>query len=161
MTKQRQASLLTILLIAGALGFFAWRNPGARAVLPASVTPSGEATPQDAVYSMLDAARSGDVPKYLSAYGGEVATALSRARDESPDFAGYLRDSNAALKGVAVMEPQSLSNSEVRIRVEYVYADRNEIQYFHLEKVSGAWKITRLEAAERINTPVPYGTPVQ
>ncbi len=47
------------------------------------------------------------------------------------------------------------------MRVEYVYQDRNEAQSMYLEKLSGAWKIARVEAAERVKTLIPYGTPVQ
>jgi hypothetical protein len=45
--------------------------------------------------------------------------------------------------------------------VEYVYQDRNEAQIMHLEKAGNDWKIARVDGAERVKTPVPYGTPVQ
>jgi hypothetical protein len=86
---------------------------------------------------------------------------LERARSESADFAKYLRDSNAALKGIAVTEPETLSDREVKARVEYVYQDRNEVQYFYLQKLRDGWKISRVDSAERVKTLVPYGTPVK
>ena len=110
---------------------------------------------------MMDAARNGDVKKYMANYTGEMARSLERARSESGDFAKYLRDSNAALKGIAVMEPQSQSEREAKVRVEYVYQDRTEAQYFYLEKAARGWKISRVEAAERVKTIIPYGTPVE
>lgn len=135
-----------------------------KADLRASITgiaQRSDPTPQDAIYAMLDSARVGDIKKYMASYTGEMAQALQRARSESTDFAKYLRDSNAAIKGIAVMEPQAVSDREVKTRVEYVFEDRNEVQFFYLDKMSGGWKISRVDSSERIKTLVPYGTPVQ
>jgi hypothetical protein len=120
-----------------------------------------EATPQDSIYAMLDAAHAGDVTKYLACYTGEMSQSMNRARAESQDFAKYLRDSGAGLKGIAVMEPQPQPDGQMQLRVEYVYQDRNEAQFFYLAKISGEWKISRIETAERVKTLLPYGTPVQ
>jgi hypothetical protein len=76
-------------------------------------------------------------------------------------FAKYLRDSNAGLKGVAVSDPQEITDSEVKVRVEYVYQDRNEAQTMYLERTPKGWKISRMDADERIQTLVPYGMPVK
>jgi hypothetical protein len=72
-----------------------------------------------------------------------------------------LKDSNAAIKGVAISEPQQLTDTQVKVRVEYVYQDRNEAQMMYLEKQSGIWRITQVDSTERVKTLVPYGTPVQ
>ena len=148
-----------VLLVAGAsaLGVRnAWRRSQPR--------PAGAQTaPQDPIYAMLDAARQGDVNAYLRCYTGPMRAALEASVRESgaEGFAQYLRDSNAPLKGVAINQPERLSGSESRVRVEYVYQDRNEVQYLSLEKVGPAWKIARVNGAERVKTLVPYGTPVQ
>ena len=160
MSKQAKARIVTILILAIALGVIVVRKADLRASLT-GLTQRSQATPQDAIYAMLDAARNGDVKKYMSAYAGEMAQSLERARSESADFAKYLRESNAALKGIAVMEPESQSDGAVKVRVEYVYQDRNEAQFFYLQKTVGTWKIARIETAERVKTIVPYGTPVQ
>ncbi len=120
-------------------------------------------TPQDAVYRMLDAARAGDVNAYVACYSGQMETSLRRSIGETTEagFAKYLKDSNAAIKGVAIAEPQLLSEREVKLRVEYVYQDRNEAQTVYLEKAGARWKIARVEGVERVKTLVPYGTPVQ
>jgi hypothetical protein len=113
---------------------------------------------------MLDAARDGDVKKYLAAYTGSMETALRQSIAESSDtaFRKYLQDSNSALKGVAVMAPEAVAGDrEVKVRVEYVYQDRNEAQTMNLEKTASGWKIARVDSAERVKTLVPYGTPVQ
>ena len=148
------------LILAAALGIVVSRKGDLRASI-VGITRRTAPTPQDAIYAMLDAARAGDVKKYLSSYTGDMERALERARTESEDFSKYLRDSNAAIKGIAVMEPQPVSDREVKARVEYVFQDRNEVQYVYLAKMCGAWKISRVDSSERVKTLVPYGTPVQ
>jgi hypothetical protein len=73
----------------------------------------------------------------------------------------YLKDMNSPIKGVALNDPAPISEREVKVRVEYVFQDRNEVQIFYLEKAGADWKITRMENSERVKTLVPYGTPVQ
>jgi len=156
MKKNRIAQILTAAALGTALLVVV-----ARQRRPADVQPRD--TPQSAVYAMLDAARDGDVKRYLACYTGPMENALQRAIAESgePKFAAYLKETNAAVKGVAVMPPEALSDREVKLRVEYVYQDRNEVQTLYLEKAGNAWRIARLETAERIKTLVPYGTPVE
>ena len=171
MNRQRIAQVLTVLILAAALGATVvrqrgWKMPNWNTVtgnLSRSQQPA-ESTPQDAIYAMLAAARDGDVNKYLAAYTGSMETALRQSIAESSDaaFRKYLQDTNAALKGVAVMAPDAASGDrEVKVRVEYVYQDRNEAQTMNLEKTASGWKIARVDSAERIKTLVPYGTPVQ
>jgi hypothetical protein len=121
-----------------------------------------EATPEDAIYGMLDAARKGDVQKYLSAYSGPMQASLQQsiADSSNSNFRQYLQDTTATLKGVAVMAPE-INDREAKARVEYVYQDRNEAQNMYLEKTATGWKITRVETAQRVKTLVPYGTPVK
>ena len=118
--------------------------------------------PQDTVYALLAAARAGDIKGYLSNYTGAMEAALRQSLAESGDaaFSAYLVKSNADVKGVAVAEPQPVSDSEVKVRVEYIYQDRNEAQILYLDKGPGGWKISRADSDERIKTLIPYGTPV-
>jgi len=160
MSKQRRAQILTISLLAAIIAVAIVRNTGLRASIP-QITQRAEATPQDTIYAMLDAARAGDVRKYLAAYTGQMEHSLKQAISESADFSRYLKESNAAIKGIAVQEPQALSDREVKASVEYVYQDRNEAQVMYLERTPGGWRIARVDAAERIKTLIPYGTPVQ
>lgn len=155
MTKERKARIVTVAILAAAVvGIVVFKR------IPATVTPP---KPQDAVYRMLDAARDGDVKKYLSAYSGQMEASLKQAIAESGEaaFSKYLKDSNAAIKGVAIMEPQTLTEREVKLKVEYVYQDRNESQQMYVENTPGGWRIARVDSAERVKTLVPYGTPVQ
>jgi hypothetical protein len=158
--NKRKAQIVTMLVLVVALGVIVVRKADLRGSI-AGFAQRQDPTPQDAIYAMLDAARAGDVKKYLASYTGEMEQSLERAKSESADFAKYLRDSNAALKGIAVTEPQPLSDREVKARVEYVYQDRNEVQYFYLQKLPGGWKIARVDSAGRVKTLVPYGTPVK
>jgi len=169
MKQERKAQLLTIVLMASALLVVlgqksGWRMPKIRASdLAPKAAAKAEPTPQDAIYGMLDAARAGDVKAYLASYTGQMESALRQSLAETTEsgFAKYLKDSNAAIKGVAISEPQSLTDREMKVRVEYVYQDRNEAQTMYLEKLPGAWKIARVDGVERVKTLVPYGTPVQ
>jgi hypothetical protein len=125
--------------------------------------PNSPAGPQDTIYGMLDAARTGNVGAYVGSYSGALQASLREAARESTEkgFAEYLQDSNLTIKGVAVSEPQQVSETVVNVRVEYVYQDRNEAQNLRLEKTNGGWKIAAVDEAERVKTLVPYGTPVK
>ncbi len=150
-------TLATLVLAAGfsVARVRGWRLGGAE---PAS--PPG---PENAVYSMLASARGGNVAAYLASFSGPLEASLRESVRESgeAEFAKYLKDSNAALKGVAVGAAQKLDETGVNVRVEYVYQDRNEVQTMRLENMSDGWKITRIDGAERAKTLVPYGTPVR
>lgn len=165
MTTQRKAQAITIAILVGALGVAAWRKGIIKAPnLPATVSAQkNETTPQDVIYAMFDAARDGKVSDYVNAHTGQMEQSLRKAISEQGDaaFAQYLRESNAPIKGVALQDPQQLTDREVKVRVEYVFQDRNEIQYMYLERIGNTWKIARVDAAERIKTLVPYGTPVR
>jgi len=169
MTKERKTQIVTIGVLAAAFGVVLAQKTGWKLsdvkvgdIVP-SPAPKAEPSPQDAIYAMLDAARVGDVKAYLTSYTGQMDAALKQSLAETTEasLAKYLKDSNAAVKGIAISEPQTVTDREVKVRVEYVYQDRNEAQTMYLEKVSGGWKISRVDGAERVKTLVPYGTPVQ
>ena len=92
-----------------------------------------------------------------------METALRQTLNETsePAFAKYLRDSNAALKGVALSDPQKITDREEKVRVEYVYQDRNEAQVMYLERRPDGWKIARADSEERVKTLIPYATPMK
>jgi hypothetical protein len=76
------------------------------------------------------------------------------------NFADYLKTSNASVQGVALSPPQTVTAGLAKVRVEYVYRDRNEVQFVYLSRSSSGWKISRVDGAERIKTLVPFGTAV-
>jgi hypothetical protein len=145
-------AVLVVLLTVGLVHKTGWR-PQARAI----------AEPQDAIYAMLGAARAGDTKAYLASFSGpmEITLRQTLAETTEPDFAKYLKDSQAAIKGVAVSDPEKATDREAKVRVEYIYQDRNEAQVMYLEKGPRGWKISRADSDERIKTLIPYGTPVK
>lgn len=158
MKQHRKAQVVTLAVLLAALCVGIVRKTGWR--LP---EPGAGQDPQDAIYAMLGAARAGDVKAYLASYTGPMEAALRQALAETtePGFAKYLRDSNAPIRGVAVSDPQRTTDLEAKVRVEYIYQDRNEVQTMYLEKGSNGWKISRADSDERLTTLIPYGTPVK
>ena len=138
-----------------------WRLPasGSEALFAGSEESN---QPTDTINRMMDAARDGDVDAYLECFGGQMKKTLQQSVAEmsASGFARYLMENNEQIKGFAMYEPSEVSESAVDVRVEYVYVDRNEAQRFRLERLSGRWTITKLDGIERVETIVPYGTPV-
>ena len=161
MKPNRKAQIATVVLMAGLGAFVAWKQGAFDRVAAVSVEPVAP-QPQDPVYETLDAVREGDLPKYIAAHTGAMLTALQRAIREIGEarLLQSLKERNAPLKGIAVLEPVPLSDREIKLQVEYVYADRNEIQIYYLEKSADRWKIARVDGTQRIETLIPYGTPV-
>jgi hypothetical protein len=161
MAADQTAKILTAALLVAIAGIAL--APGLRMshLLRRLAAPPSE--PQDAIYSMLNAARAGDVKAYLGAYTGPMEAGLREtvAENSEPAFAQYLKGSAAGIKGVALSDPEKASEAEAKVRVEYIYQDRNEVQTMYLEKHANAWKIARTDAGERIPTLIPYGTPVK
>ena len=156
------AKILTATLLVA----IAWIGlaPGVRTShIPRRPVAPPHSEPQDAIYVMFNAARAGDVKAYLGAYTAPMEAALRETMAESSElaFAQYLKSSAASIKGVALSDPEKASNSEAKVRVEYIYQDRNEMQTMYLEKRANGWKIARTDAVERIPALIPYGTPVK
>src|SRR5947209_870064 len=131
MTQQRKTQILTIGALALALGIAIGRKQ-----ISGSSAESLSPAAQDAIYGMLDASRAGDVRAYLDSYTGQMRTTLEQSVRETGQerFSRYLNDSNSAIKGIAVSDPEPLSSREMKIRLEYVYQDRNEAQTMYLER---------------------------
>lgn len=157
-----KAQVITVAVLLAALGVGLARKTGWRLPDLRSFRITAGHDPQDAIFAMLDAARAGDVRRYLAGYTGQMEAALrqSLAETTEPAFAKYLRDSNAAIKGIAVSDPQKITDLETKVRVEYIYQDRNEAQMMYLQKGPNGWKISRADSDERVKTLIPYGTPV-
>ena len=168
MKREKAASVLTAAALTAALGLAVAKNRGwtmgdvdlsaiTRSFQPRTVTP------EDVINRMLDAARAGDVTAYLACYTGHLNDLLRHSAAESPpgDFEKYLRTSNATIQGVALSPPETAADTQVRVRVEYVYRDRNEVQFIYLRNESSTWKIYQVDGAERVKTLVPYGSLVK
>lgn len=144
-----QAGTLAAVVALGAA--VAWRKPAA------------PPQPQETIYQLMDAARAGDTDRYLGQFTGALEAALRKsvAEQGGDAFARHLRETNAPIKGVAVVDVEPGGEDTAKLRVEYVYHDRNEAQIVHLVHVGKAWKIARMDNAARVQTLVPYGAPVQ
>src|SRR5262245_12356972 len=101
MTKERKTQIVTIAVLAGALGVVlaqktGWKMSDVKVTdIMRPAAPKPEPSPQDAIYAMLDAARSGDVKSYLASYTGQMDAALRQSMAETTEtgFARYLKDS--------------------------------------------------------------------
>ena len=169
MKKDAKAQILTVAVLAGIVGLALAKQGGFDFSSPAQsaasiLKPKHEKSedPKDVIFRMLDAARDGDVEAYVDCHSGDMARRLAQSRDEmtANGFSDYLKARHAEVKGVAIDEPEQASDTEVRVRVEWVYQDRNEAQQFYLGKTAAGWKISGVDAAVRVDTPVPYGMPV-
>ena len=165
MTKQQTARIVTLGVLAGVAAIVLGRKLKTREepMVDPIMQPSGNPVPQNTIYAMLDAAKAGDTEKYMSCYTGQMLSSLQQSVNETgkEGFAKYLKDSNAPIKGIALNEPQILNDREVKVRVEFVYEDRNEAQTMYFEQTGAGWKIARVDGSERVKTLIPYGTPVQ
>jgi hypothetical protein len=157
--RERHAQLTTLLILSLVFALVLLQKTGWEWLRPAK--PKSEPSPEQAIYTMLDAARAGNVRAYLSAYTGPMAAALRQSIVEAtePGFAKYLKDSGAEVQAVAISKPETLSSEQVKVRVDYVYRDRNEVQIMYLEKEAGKWKIAKVDTAEQADPPVPFGAP--
>jgi len=167
MRKETKVRVITVAVLLAAFGIALAQRAGWQLGEVASrswksLRAAAPREPRDTIYRMLDAARVGDAEAYLGCYSGPMQRRLQQTRLEmtADGFAQYLIERNQRVKGLAVFEPQGVSDAAVRVRVEYVYEDRNEEQLFYLERLPEGWRVTRVEEAQRVETPVPYGTPV-
>jgi hypothetical protein len=119
-------------------------------------------TPEDTVYGMLDAARAGDTGVYVDAFSGPLQQQIQQAVRESgkTQFANYLTAQSSSFQSVALSVADQPSDVEARLRVEYIYVNRNEVQTFHLKKTGARWKIIGISGTDQIKTLIPYGTAV-
>ena len=181
--RQALASIPPPLLVAGVVliaaaasaalraGSATGPPPGPRLPTPDSRLPTPD--PQadrgndltEAVHDAFEAAKKGDLHAYLARFAEPLKGELSRTRAEKGD--AYLRDyltrSTAAVKGLAMDLTRTVDAAPgtVVLPVEFVYADRNEIQPFTLVRDGDRWRISRIESVRATATLIPYGTHIQ
>lgn len=129
--------------------------------MPSDPTPR----PQEQIlWTMVDAARAGDVSAYLDCFTGGLRARLQKTVEEvgQAKFADYLKRTSREPKGfvVRVSEIETVSANEIKVPLEYVYADRNEVQIHRVTQVGRDWKISGVEQSQRIRTLIPYGAEV-
>jgi hypothetical protein len=160
----KRPGLLTALFLAFVLGLIFLRSHGWR--LPANVNTlisrSTPITPEDTIYGMLDAARTGNTAGYVDSFSGPLQQQIQQAVRESgkTQFAAYLTNQSSSFQSVALSVTAQPSDLEARLRVEYVYSNRNEVQTYHVRKLSSRWKIVGISGTDLTRTLIPYGTAV-
>lgn len=157
--------VFTLAFILALLALVALRTHGWRLALPTWISQrfsSAPASPEDAIYAMLDAARAGDTKTYLASFSGAMREQLLQVVKEQSEanFEAYLKAQNAAFQGVAVSVTDRPSDTEAQVRVEYVYTNRNEVQNVYLRKEGSRWRIFKVAGSQQVKTLVPYGTAV-
>ena len=154
--KKRLPSVVTVVLIIGALMFLTEREwlAGLRRKAPA--------TPESVVWRMSDAARKGDVQAYLDCFSGSLRQSLEKTAADMGEvrFSEYLKKLNNEMTGIAVSDFEKVSEDTATLRVEFVFRGKNEAQKHHFKLVDGKWKIDSLDNAEGVPTLIPYGTRV-
>jgi ABC-type long-subunit fatty acid transport system fused permease/ATPase subunit len=166
MNLLKRPALLTAALLALLLGLIFLRTHGWR--LPANVSTlfsrsrATAATPEDTVYRMLDAARAGNTAVYVDAFSGPLQQQIQQVVRESgkTQFATYLTGQSSSFQSVALSVTDQPSDLEARLRVEYVYSNRNEVQTYHVRKFGSHWKIVGISGTDLTKTLIPYGTAV-
>jgi hypothetical protein len=153
--KKRLPTIVTVLLIAGALVFFALRQRSKNAESGFNAT-----TPESVIWRMSDAARASDVEAYLNCFDGELRRNLEKTVTEMGErkFGEYLKRLNEEVTGIAVSDLKLTGEGGAKLRVEFVFRGKNEAQQHHLILRNGAWKIDRVDESERVKTLIPYGT---
>ena len=169
MSKDAKAQAVTVTVIVAGLAIIAWYQGGFERLDFGGSDDSGFLGPRFVQAGrtegrdLLHVGRGADglVDDYLDCYAGQMERTLRQSMEEmGPErFSEFLRERNRDIKGIAMNAPEE-SGNEAQVRVEYVYADRNEVQQIFLERAGDIWKIARVSEIQRVETPVPYGTPV-
>jgi len=161
----RRKDAKTILTVTVLLGVFAvtllrsnhWQMPSSWKAWRAGTAKPAPSSPEDGIYAMFDAARTGDAQAYLDCFSGTLRDQLAATAREGAKFKEYLISQNSAVQGMAVTLTDRPNADEARARVEYVYSDHNEVQNVRLKREGPRWKITNIDGAQPIQPILPYG----
>lgn len=151
--------LLMAVVLVAALASAAWQGGG----LSRLSLRRAAAQPEDTVLAAFEAAKEGRDLDYLALFTGKMLTDLAGARREMGEerFRQYLRESASSVKGIALSDRADVEEGKVRVRVEYVYAEKNDVQHYTLRREGTprrAWKVCDISATRRARTIIPYGT---
>lgn len=159
------AALLMLALLYSGLK----RNPSAPGNPPGTSINSSSVTSEDDplrgaethLRSLLDRARDGDVPAYLSAFAEPLRSRIEREANERglDRFADDLRQAARTRKSHAIFAPQPDGPDSCQITVETVFPDRNERQTYRLEQSGSAWLVSSIDTVRAREPVARYGTP--
>ena len=153
MKTNSTARVLAAIALFGAIGVGILRNRKA---------PSETVGPEATVFAMIQAARTGNVSRYLASYGAPALENLRQTIREQGEtaFADEIRRSNATIQGIAAADPE-ITGDSAKIRVEYIYTDRTQVQRLSLIRYPKGWLIVGTEEEELARMPVPFGATVR
>ena len=125
--------------------------------------PTHEGTPIDSVTRMIDAARDGAADAYLDCFTGALRDDLTamRAAKSPAMFDSAIQSSVEGITGLAVKDEFTLDDGRVRLRIERVFAEHNELGEIVLHNTDTGWKIEQVTGAQRFIPEIRYGTPVE
>jgi hypothetical protein len=162
----KKPAVLTGVFLALLLGLIFLRTHGWK--LPANLagvfsrSRATPATPEDTVYGLLDAARAGNTALYVDTFSGPLGQQIQQAVRESgkAQFSQYLTGQSSSFQSVALSVTDQPSDVEARLRVEFIYTNRNEVQMYHLRKMNNRWKVVGISGTDLTRTLIPWGTAV-
>lgn len=116
--------------------------------------------PEAPVWNMFKAAGSADVKGYLNCFSEQIVDKIKATIEEMgyDQFRRYLRNMDESIMGIAITDRENIAEDKIRLKVELVFRDRNEVQKIVVGKERGAWKIVEMSDSARIKTLIPYGT---
>jgi len=131
-----------------------------RAVAPA--TPVADDDPEGCCYRMLSAQRAGDVQAYLDCFTGELRQLRTEQlqRKSAEAQSAELRERALALTGQVTRDLQLSEPNRATLVLERVFTQHSERQQVALRLTDGGWKISSVQDLGRIESRIPYGTPV-
>jgi hypothetical protein len=158
----KKPAILTAAFLALLLGLLYLRTHEWKVPSPFSHQQQSSKSPQDAIYGMLDAARAGNTSDYVDIFSGPLQQQVQQVVKEGgkAQFASYLTRQSTSFQSVALSVTDQPSEVEARVRVEYVYVNRNEVQVFHLRKIRSRWKVVGVSSTDITKTLIPWGTAV-
>ena len=122
------------------------------------VVADSRATPVDCLAAMTQAAKAGDVDRYLACFSGKQLE-LERQQSGADDFSSRLVESVSGLKGQATGEVNT-SGDSATLEMTRVFAGYEQQYRVELEQQDSQWKIRQLTYVGQQEQPIPYGTPV-
>jgi hypothetical protein len=151
--------LLAVVLVA--LAFVIFRGRSGEGLFGRRSQGGAErGAPEETVFAMVRAARDGDTAAYLDCFWGPLRSRLEQTGCEMGQrrFADYLTRTAAAITGVVYHAEPEPVGADVKVHMEMVYRDKNELQDFVLTRRRGRWRILEMTGPQRIETIIPYGS---
>lgn len=129
---------------------------------PNAAPTDADDDPESCCYRLLSAEQSGDVGAYLDCFTGELQQQLQAqlsAKSPAAQSAG-LRDRAVDLTGQATTVLRFPEPDRAELTLERIFTQHRQRQRVELLRTTDGWKIVSIEDRERVESRIPYGTPV-